>query len=280
MASRNQRKAVAEDTVKIIAQGSYTAVGKVVNLRSDIDSAVSGSLLYSPADFTEDFLSVKQDWIRPESSPTIFTLASETTLEGAMKLARSNPEARIGVLNFASAKNPGGGFLSGAGAQEESLARSSALFPRVSQMTRMYSENRKSASCLYFHYMVYSPRVPVFKNDAGNLLQLPYQVDFITAPAPNAGVARERLTNPAEEIKQVMIERIDRILAVCAHQGCDTLVLGAYGCGVFGNSIEEVAWYFRVLLTKKYQNVFRLVHFAVPDRITPFSNVFGKLIKA
>ena len=38
---------------------------------------------------------------------------------------------RIGVLNFASAIKPGGGFMNGAQAQEESIARSSTLHPTL-----------------------------------------------------------------------------------------------------------------------------------------------------
>jgi len=70
-------------------------------------------------------------------------------------------------LNFASAKNPGGGFLGGGSAQEESLARSSGLFPCINQMQQMYETNRAYRSCLYTDHMIYSPRVPVFRDDEG-----------------------------------------------------------------------------------------------------------------
>jgi uncharacterized protein (TIGR02452 family) len=68
------------------------------------------------------------------------------------------------VLNFASAKNPGGGFLNGARAQEESLARSSALYPCL-RKSGMYDHHRASGDCLYTDWMIVSPEVPVYRDD-------------------------------------------------------------------------------------------------------------------
>ena len=275
-ASRAQKAALAAETLRILEAGFYTARGVTVNIKAQMDASVQGSILYSPNDFNPDMLTVRAENVRPETSPTRFTVEAETSLSAARRfaIAEAQTSGRVMVLNFASAKNPGGGFLGGSQAQEESLARSSALYPCINQMQKMYRENRKSESCLYFHYMIYSPDVPVIRTDNGDLLERTYNVSFITAPAPNAGVARKRLPNPAETIQTTMLERMDRILGLCMLHKCDTLVLGAYGCGVFGNNIDDVAYYFRVLLTKKYKNVFQHVHFAVPDRADVFHKMF------
>jgi hypothetical protein len=59
------------------------------------------------------------------TEPTHIEVTGESTLAAAARLAKTGP---VLALNFASAKNPGGGFLSGAQAQEESLARASTLY--------------------------------------------------------------------------------------------------------------------------------------------------------
>src|SRR5207253_5281746 len=112
-------------------------------------------------------------------------VTAETTLSAARRLATTG--ARVIALNFASAKNPGGGFLAGSQAQEESLARSSALYACLEPQREFYEHNRALRSALYSDHILFSPGVPVFRDDAGRLLDEPYLVSFITAPAVNAG---------------------------------------------------------------------------------------------
>ena len=131
-------------------------------------------------------------------------------------------------------ENPGGGFLGGSQAQEESLARASGLYPCISQMNEMYDHNRKLRTCLYSDYMIYSPGVPVIRDDEDRLLAQYYTTAFITAPAVNAGVVKEREQADDQQIESVMKERIRYILDVAAMNGHRTLVLGAYGCGCSG----------------------------------------------
>lgn len=157
------------------------------------------------------------------------------------------------MSEFCIRQKSGGGFLGGSQAQEESLARSSALYPCISQMEEMYQHNRKLRSCFYSDYMIYSPDVPVFRDDQGMLLEKPYQVAFLTAPAVNAGVVREREPEQVNRIGEVMLERIRYILSLAVQNGVEHLVLGAYGCGVFRNKPEEVAvWFKRVLVDEGY----------------------------
>jgi len=102
-----------------------------------------------------------------------------------------------GCLNFASARHPGGGFLGGAQAQEESLARTSGLYACLTSAhcKKMYLINQQNKSCLYSHRIIYSPDVPVFKDDDGAILDEWYSMNFISAPAVNAGVVRKRDRN-------------------------------------------------------------------------------------
>ncbi|MEG5140142.1 MULTISPECIES: TIGR02452 family protein [unclassified Microcoleus] len=120
-----KRIAIAQDTLKIIEDGCYLSPeGKQVKIDRQLASCLAGTAYYEP-----EALSAIQENIlsgTPQFSNE-FMVRNETTLVGAERTARSYKFAKIAVLNFASAKNPGGGFIKGAKAQEESLARSSAL---------------------------------------------------------------------------------------------------------------------------------------------------------
>jgi uncharacterized protein (TIGR02452 family) len=74
---------------------------------------------------------------------------------------------------------------------------------------------------------------------------------------------------------------VHRVLAVAAMHGHDTLVLGAWGCGAFGNDPEMVAELFREALAGDLRGQFGTATFAVldewPDRrnIGPFERRFA-----
>jgi uncharacterized protein (TIGR02452 family) len=171
-------------------------------------------------------------------------------------------------LNFASARNPGGGFLGGAEAQEENLAKSSGLYPCLLAKTAYYEGNRAQRSCMYNDDMIYSPRVPVFRNDSYGLLDQAYLVAMLTAPAVNRGAVAIHEPGRLGEVEAIMLHRIDLLLSVAAAHGHTVLVLGAWGCGVFRNRPEEMAQWFAAHLVhgERYRGVFELVCFAVYDR--------------
>ena len=169
------------------------------------------------------------------------------------------------ALNFASAKNPGGGFLGGASAQEESLARASGLYATLEPRTGYYDANRRCGTALYTDHMILSPGVPVFRDDADRLLEEPYRVSFVTCPAPNAGAVRANEPGRAGEILPTLRRRARGILGVAAAEGFDAPVLGAWGCGVFQNDPAEVAGVFADLLAGEFKGAFARVAFAVLD---------------
>lgn len=259
---------VAEDTLNIIKNGKYTNdKRKELFVKNDIDFAVNNSILYSPED--GDKLIEK---IQPSNSKekTIFETTGESTLKASQRLIEEGNE-RVIALNFASARNPGGGFLKGSNAQEESIARASALYSCISKMNKMYEYNRKNKSTLYSDYMIYSPKVPVFKDTMGNVLDEPYHCSFITSPAVNV-----KALDQSEKLKvrEVMKKRIEKILSVAIENNYDVIVLGAFGCGVFGNRPADVTQIFgQVLNSQKFKGKFKKVVFAIYDK-TPDKQVF------
>jgi len=123
-----------------------------------------------------------------------------------------------------------------------------------------FEPSRRAKNGAYTHDMIFAPRVPVLRDDAGRLLEGPYLVDFLTAAAPNVGAMRQQHgTSAAAEAEGLLRERIARVLALFAKSRCRELVLGAWGCGVFGNDPRTVASIFHHELCGRFRGHFRLV---------------------
>jgi uncharacterized protein (TIGR02452 family) len=272
MTNNVRRKSIAQDTVALLEQGSYTAPsGLPVSLTELMQSCLAGTCGYLPEELAEIQAQVLAQQ-PPAFSETTFEVANETTLEAAARLASTGAltgtPARLGVLNFASARNPGGGFLGGAQAQEESLARSSGLYPSLLRCREHYDFHRAQRTCLYSDRIIYSPDCPVFRADDGDLLETPYLVDFLTCAAPNAGAIRRNEPENVRHIEPALRERSAKVLSLAAHQRCDVLVLGAWGCGVFQNDPGMVAEVFSCYLSAgaPFWGRFQRIVFAVLDR--------------
>lgn len=273
--NREQCIAAAEETLEILRRGRYTAAaGHAVEIHAWLQEAVKRTRLYRPAEFPAELANTTRRF------QTISTVTAETTLAAAYRLAFAESDDEPLCLNFASAKNPGGGFLSGAQAQEESLARSSGLYASIAPQVEMYEYNRLIKTCFYSDYMIYSPGVPVFRDDAGRLLGKPYRAAFITAPAVNAGVVRQRELTQLPLLRAAMQQRLQRLLWVALQHGHTRLVLGAWGCGVFANDPYEIADLFAETLGAggPFDGCFRAVVYAIYDR-TPNRAVFAPFAK-
>lgn len=171
------------------------------------------------------------------------------TFEAAIRLRREYPAARIAVLNFASAVQPGGGVKSGCTAQEESLCRCSTLYPTLDQKQlwdRYYLPNRAAGNRMNTDVCIWSPGVVICKTDESFPQRLPEEdfvtVDVITCAAPDLRYALTEV--PAEKLYALHLSRARRILQVAAVHDTDCLVLGAFGCGAFLNdpTVVSAAW--------------------------------------
>jgi uncharacterized protein (TIGR02452 family) len=269
--SRHPRRMTAQETVAILERGDYTAPsGRTVSIADGLARAVENTVLYRPDEL--DALLKRLPAIEVE---TRIEVTGETTLAAARRLCGDGTVPF--ALNFASAKNPGGGFLNGAHAQEEGLARSSGLYTSLLSAREFYDFHRAQRDLLYSDHMIYSPGVPVFRDDAGRLLDEPYDVAFLTSPAPNRGAFRDPAQ--AEQIPAVVGLRARKVLAVALANGHGRLVLGAWGCGVFRNDPAEVAEAFAGPLRPggEFAGRFEHVVFAVWDTAkgSPRQAAFG-----
>lgn len=234
---------------------------------------------------SRQYIVMESDRIKPTKEhrfkiPAKIVVSKKRSLEAASKYVGQ----KVCVHNFASATNPGGGVLKGSSAQEEAICRCSTLYFNISEHSivdryhnshkRMLREGKMDVT--YNDDCIYTPRVVVFKSD----VRMPevlkesswYNVDVITCAAPNLRPDASNYMNPDsgskkveltdEELRNLHIKRMRRILDIAKMEKEDVVILGAFGCGAFYNPPKVVAEAMQVVL-EGYQYDFKTVEFAV-----------------
>ena len=262
---------VAAETLAILDRGWYQAPdGQRVSIAAAQAAAVAGTRLYRPHELDELIAAGTHRRGRQAGaarrSRAALVVTGEKTQAAARRLVQEAGHDDLLVLNFASATRVGGGFLKGARAQEEDLARVSGLYRCLETQPEYYERNRAAASPLYTDHVIHSPAVPWFRDADLVLLAVPYLAALITAPAPNATRLLGRHAEPSRELRETLRRRAGHVLAVAAAHGHRNLLLGAWGCGVFGNDPGLVAdaWVTH-LRGRRFAGCFDHVEFAVYD---------------
>lgn len=269
-------KGKAQEVLAIIEKGGFNSPsGSWVDIREAIAFATRHSKTYTPGQVAELSAGASEDGAVP-----CIAVTDESTQMAAKRLFDSGLRD-VAVLNFASARNAGGGFLNGAKAQEEDLTRCSTLYDCLLSQPAYYTANRQQQSMLYTDHVIYSPQVPWFRTRSRDEPDGLFYASVITAPAPNANQAI-RHGEPADAIEPALRRRAGLVLGVARDNGHRTLVLGAWGCGVFGNDPTMVASSFRHWLHEtSFRSAFDRVVFAVYDKtdgqgvLGAFRNVLG-----
>ena len=257
---------LGEEAVAISKAGKYIGPSGPVDISTQVVSSLKKTTYY---DADHPHAGASQGQHR-----TTIEVTNETTLSAHKRhLAKGHNAVS---LNFASATQPGGGFLGGARAQEEYLCRSSALFLSIKD-SPMYDYHRDNWTPFYSDAMIYSGDVPVFRDDQHELLATPYQASFITSAAP---LAKKVLPHDYPKLPNILLHRIHKIISLAKAKGHDSMILGAWGCGAFGNDGYVVAELFHRMLTVEFAGSFRAVTFAIVDTspeqrfIGPFAERF------
>jgi uncharacterized protein (TIGR02452 family) len=261
-----QLRDTATETITIVTGGGYRSpAGSWVDIAEAVAGAAAGTRMYLP----DDLLTVTG----PPNPHPIVEVTNESTLVAARRLGDGTA-----ALVFASARNPGGGFRTGARAQEEDMARASALHACLDTVPAFYTHHRADPDLRYSDRVIHAPNVPVFRDDTGQLLDRPHQTTMLVAAAPNLRAVRQNQPDRAGTVPAVLAHRAVRILTVAATHGHRRLVLGAWGCGVFGNHPHVVAEAFAAALDTV--DHFDQVVFAVLDRApaTPTYRAFADFI--
>ena len=242
---------LGEEAVTISKAGKYIGPAALVDISAGVKSCVQATVHYAA------------DHVHPNSAKgphtTTYEVTNETTLSAHLRHQAKGHN--VVSLNFASATSPGGGFLNGARAQEEYLCRSSGLYVTLKD-SPMYAYHRAKGHKLYSDAMIYSPEVPVFRDDEHRLLATPYKASFITS----AACLTKHLAEPELSlVPEIMFNRMLKVLSVAQAHGHDSLVLGAWGCGAFGNDGNLIALFFDQALNQTFKGAFKEVTFAIVD---------------
>lgn len=241
---------IANETIKINDNGFYELNGKRIDLKGDT-RAVEVITPQKGAELIEKL-------VISDDEMCSITVTTEDSFSATGRFERPF------VMNFANAHKAGGGFRLGANAQEEALCRCSTLYASITsdEAKKMYLYNNTHISAVESDYMLYSPDVCVFRNHKCELLDQPFMASVITVPAPNRRGAA--IFASSKKIAEAMTRRIRILLAVAAQHGHKNIILGAWGCGAFGNKPDDVSGYFRkVIIDEGYGKLFDNICFAV-----------------
>lgn len=201
----------------------YQEVSKVY--QNEIEHSIINTRVYSP--------SLRLSSPQNIDNKTITIIGHDSVTE-----VLDTPEdlGKVCVLNFASYKHPGGMFLEGSVAQEESLCHESTLYPVLCAFNDTYYSNNRSNTnrSLYTNRALYSPDIIFMRDDKQRV------ADVLTCAAPNYKAARRYHNVSAEENRKVLESRVQFVYDICQDMGVDTLIAGAWGCGVFGQDPETV----------------------------------------
>jgi uncharacterized protein (TIGR02452 family) len=189
------------------------------------------------------------------------------SVEAAEKYVREGK--RVCVLNFASSATPGGGVLHGSSAQEEAICRTTTLYPCLDNdlmWESFYLPHRLKGDPLANNDCIYTPGVCVFKSDTDFPKPLSkdqwWSVNIITCAAPNLLSRHLHRSVSQAELRTLFRSRIRRIFDVAHAEQNEVLILGAFGCGAFGNDPHLVAdAFFEVM--RDYMFCFETIEFAI-----------------
>ena len=258
---KTSRIEAAQDTLKYLKDGYYIIDEKRIDISALHKKSVEKSVLISPDEGEELIEKYK---VCTNNKTSNIKVLNVPTVKAVLDLNCENNKT-IGVLNFASAKNPGGGFLNGALAQEESIAVGSGLYDTQLKNEKYYLENRACKTMMYTDYMIYSPEVVFIRDERLNLLENPVMANIITAPAVNYGQVLLKKEDSVLAQKLMKI-RMRKVLALFAEKKNTDIILGAYGCGVFRNDPYTIVKYWKELLyDENYISYFENIIFAVFD---------------
>lgn len=271
---KSTRREIAKDTLKTIKQGYYkNAQGKTIGIKSKQNIAQQKTKFHKGEELQG--MIAEMDATQPYT--TTFEITQESTLSAILRLYA--PEEDLLTLVSASAKHPGGGFLSGSQEQEESLARTSGLYSCQLKGERYYVIHRNSKTPFYTDNMIYSPHVPIFKTGDGKYLDDPVFSSFITSPAVNKGVIARQEPGKLDQVGPVMKERMKKMLALAHKNGHKTLLLCEWGCGVFENTPSSIAKWFHEVFENEFKGKFERVIFAIytkdEEDLKPWKELFG-----
>ncbi|MCD7868304.1 MAG: TIGR02452 family protein [Clostridiales bacterium] len=265
---RKKNIEILEDTLGILEKGSFEKDGQEVKLRcsseqmqkiqvflpEDIDA-----LRTEAASASEIVLAADDEGSDENRTRTTAGCAFSCENVDALVLAqrryhklKENKESdpRVLVLNLASSTHPGGQTRKGASAQEEDLCRRTSLLVSLEsdEAKKYYDYNNARKTHMGSDGVMISPCVEVIKDASSETLSDPFPISVMSCAAPMIRLGLEGMSQQEYEI--MLYRRIQGMLLVAASQNYRHLILGAFGCGVFGNDAAVVSDLFYHVIQK------------------------------
>ena len=182
-----------------------------------------------------------------------------------------NARADVVALDFASFLYPGGGYKDGAWAQEEALCAESNLYNVLIGLRKQFYDGNRN----YIRGSLYTDRAMLLHDIRFSHGGNDVAADVVVIAAPNKRRALESHRSE-RECSAELARRVKAAMNIAASSGKPVAVLGAFGCGVFGNDPRAVAKLFKEWLDKN-SGVFERVIFPIPagPNLNAFDEVFG-----
>ncbi len=273
---RDDNITMLQDTLQIMEKGSYKVNGKTVKLKLSKEEMEAVHVLLpenvrdleNRTDFEKVFIMGRcsHGCVNADS----FTVARNQYENFSYTFGKDSKP--VLVLNLANPVNPGGGVRRGARAQEEDLCRKSSLLLSLEsrEASKYYEYNRSLHTYMGSDAMIFTPQVEIIRDEHGNLLDDTVIVAVLTCAAPMVNLGKEGISEA--EYQDMVYKRIVGMLKCAAYFGYKHLVLGAWGCGAFGNDAHVVSdLFYKALKEMDYNGLgekdcFRRIDFAVLDR--------------
>lgn len=264
-----------ESTLKILENGCYCKDGRNVNLflsrreMEHVQVLLPEEVNHICGQIDSDkTLSDRKCRYNCENIDS-FALAKKRCKDMAMGAGRGDAKGIL-VLNLANPVNPGGGVRRGARAQEEDLCRKSSLLLSLEskEAEKYYEYNKRLGTYMGSDAVLFTPKVEIIRDENGELLDDTIIVAVLTCAAPMVRRGKEGMSEG--EYQDMVRHRIEGMLKCAAHFRYRNLILGAWGCGAFGNDARVISDLFYDVLKemeKSKKMLFDRVDFAVLDRV-------------
>ena len=266
-----------QETLQILERGGYEVNGKRVRLKLSKKEMEEIRVLL-PQDVEEicgrtDFKKVfviGRCGFGCENMDS-FALARKRYEQLSYMFNEKDPQPIL-VLNLANPVNPGGGVRRGARAQEEDLCRESSLLLSLESRAAApyYEYNRNLHTYMGSDAMMFTPKVEIIRDENGDFLDETVIVSVLTCAAPMVSHGKEGMSE--QEYQAMVYNRITGMLKCAAYLKYKVLILGAWGCGAFGNDAKVISdLFYRALKEMRFNDLsekdfFRRIDFAVLDR--------------
>lgn len=265
-----------QDTLQILEKGSYTVNGKNVRLKlSKEEMEAVHVLLPENVRDIENRTDFEKGFVPGNCGHGCDNADSLTVARNQYEnyfFTFEKDSKPVLVLNMANPVHPGGGVRRGARAQEEDLCRKSSLLLSLEsrKASEYYKYNKSLHTGMGSDAIMFTPKAEIIRDGNGSLLEDTVVVAVLTCAAPMVSRGKEGMGEA--EYQDMFYQRIVGMLKCAAYFGYKHLVLGAWGCGAFGNDARVVSdLFYKALKEMDYNghrenDFFRRIDFAVLDR--------------